>query len=258
MTTRILLLGNMVATALTVVGLLQLLSWPIAGVLILTTLVLTTLISRSPSLQTSTVPALPRKTAPTHPTTTDSGGHAVHTTEKTTTHSHTGSPRIEQRVKPAAEHVKTTIASVSLSRSKLEHSRTVASQEDFKSAPPSFGLPTPSQVGLTTPKPEPDMSPTVVTGDYISYDIELERGKQVDATVTSTGRVNVYILDRDNLNSLDLGEEFWSEAGEENVQTATLRFAAPEKGRWFLVVENVDAKDVSAQVEIQKGPSHAT
>ena len=258
MATRILLLGNVVAIALTIVGLLQLIAWPIAGILILTTLVLTTLISHSPSMQSTTVPASSKRPATSHFTTTDTRTHAAHAPEKQAPRSHMESVKLEQKAKAAPEHLKTVTANVSLSRSKVEPLKTVGSQqrlENLRSAPPSFGLPTPSQIGLTTPKTGPDMSPTITGGDYVSYDIELDKGKEVVAEVVGTGPLNVYILNGENLSSLDLGEEFWSEAGEEGVEKARLKFTAPERGKWFLVVENADSREVSATLTIQKRAS---
>ncbi len=99
------------------------------------------------------------------------------------------------------------------------------------------------------------MNPTITKGDYTSYDIDLDGGVEVTCEVICNGEVNLYILDQDNLNSLDVGEEFWSETGEEAVEKATLHFTAPEKGKWFLVVENADTKDVSATVNLRKARS---
>lgn len=82
--------------------------------------------------------------------------------------------------------------------------------------------------------------------------MELEEGSEVSCKVSATGPVNVYLLNEDNLNSLDTGEEFWSETGEEDVQDAVLSFTAPEKGKWFLVVENAGSKEVSTTVNIEK------
>jgi hypothetical protein len=84
--------------------------------------------------------------------------------------------------------------------------------------------------------------------------VELEGGKDFSGEVTATGLVNVYLLDGDNLDNLDEGEEFWSETGEESVENAKIEFTAPSKGTWFFVVENADDRPVSATVKIQKGP----
>jgi hypothetical protein len=98
-------------------------------------------------------------------------------------------------------------------------------------------------------------SPTIGRGDYERYDVELDEGAEVTCTVTANGQVNAYLLDDGNLRSLDAGEEFWSEIGEDDVERAVLSFTAPEKGKWFLVVENADSKEVSATVNIEKGPA---
>ena len=107
-------------------------------------------------------------------------------------------------------------------------------------------------------KPGPNFNPTIVKGDYTEYDVELDAGKDFSGEVTATGLVNVYLLDEDNLDNLDQGEEFWSETGEEGVENATLEFTAPSKGKWFFVVENADDRAVSATVKIQKGTASTT
>jgi len=108
-----------------------------------------------------------------------------------------------------------------------------------------------------TPVPsEPELGKptTIEKGDYVSYDIQLDQGKSITCELTANGRVNFYILDEDNLTSLDLGEEFWSETGEEDSEHATLEFKAPENGKWFLVVENTETREVSATANIRKTP----
>ncbi|HZY46500.1 MAG TPA: hypothetical protein VFE96_01770, partial [Candidatus Bathyarchaeia archaeon] len=103
-------------------------------------------------------------------------------------------------------------------------------------------------------KQGPNFNPTIAKGDYMEYEVELEGGKDFSGEVTATGLVNVYLLDGDNLDNLDEGEEFWSETGEESVENAKIEFTAPSKGTWFFVVENADDRPVSATVKIQKGP----
>jgi len=102
-------------------------------------------------------------------------------------------------------------------------------------------------------KQGPNFNPTISKGDYAEYDVELDSGKDFSGEVTANGLVNIYLLDEDNLDNLDQGEEFWSETGEEGVEIATVEFAAPSKGKWFFVVENADDRPVSVSVRIQKG-----
>jgi len=104
----------------------------------------------------------------------------------------------------------------------------------------------------------PNFNPTIAKGDYTEYDVELEAGNDFSGEVTATGLVNVYLLDEDNLDNLDQGEEFWSETGEESVERATLEFTAPSKGKWYFVVENADDGAVSATVKMQKGRASTT
>jgi hypothetical protein len=107
-------------------------------------------------------------------------------------------------------------------------------------------------------KQGPNFNPTIAKGDYTEYDVELEAGKDFSGDVTATGLVNVYLLDEENLDNLDQGEEFWSETGEESVEKATLEFTAPSKGKWYFVVENADDRAVSATVKMQKEPASTT
>ncbi len=95
------------------------------------------------------------------------------------------------------------------------------------------------------------MPAMIKEGDFLSFEVNLDSGKEVVGEVSATGVVNAYILTEENLTSLDLGQEFWHEAGSEGVQKATLRFTAPEKGKWFLVVENAGTRDLSAAVKIR-------
>jgi len=108
-------------------------------------------------------------------------------------------------------------------------------------------IPVPSEPELGKPT-------TIEKGDYVSFDVQLDQGKSITCDVTANGRVNFYLLDDDNLTSLDLGEEFWSETGEEDTEKATLEFKAPQNGKWFLVVENTETREVSATANIRKIP----
>jgi len=109
-----------------------------------------------------------------------------------------------------------------------------------------------------TPRPPairqgPDFNPTIAKGDYVDYEVELDAGNDFSGEVTASGLVNIYLLDEDNLDNLDQGEEFWSETGEEGVENAKLEYTPPSKGKWFFVVENADDRVLSATVKIQKG-----
>jgi len=131
---------------------------------------------------------------------------------------------------------------------------TAPNQALLKPIPPKTTLAIPIQ-----PKPvpsEPELGkPTVIAkGDYVNFDVQLDQGKSITCDVSANGRVNFYLLDEDNLTSLDLGEEFWSETGEENTEKATLEFKAPQNGKWFLVVENTETREVSATVNTRKTP----
>jgi hypothetical protein len=268
----VLLLGNIASIILTIAGILQALPWTIAGATILAILSITTLVptrlgsgtagGRSPSKKIS------------HSTTVETRTSREKSSEKQTVRPHQTPSRSEQ-----------------IPTSKDEPARTLPSRSDSqKIIPPSITPPKtiPTSVSPTKPSPIKSASlkqetlkpmpvstnaslvatskpvlPRVVDpntrliakGDYATYDVELNRRAEVTCEVTATAQINVYLMDEDNLNSLDLGEEFWSEGGEEGVEKATLHFVAPQSGKWFLVVENVDNKEVSAVANIRKGPA---
>lgn len=281
---RILVLGNITSIILTIVAFLQLLSWTIAGILILTILTVSTL-----------TPSRDRASGGVRAPSRKSMIHAAsvelkqreRTVEKTVSHTHPGLPKIESKPTPRHEPVRLVAP-----QAKPEPERTSppsptrpgqAKLEPIKTVPPKIvppktipstfspSKPIPSKQDVSKQEPsrpiipkinlgnKPFMAsvdsgkvPTIGRGDYESYDVELEEGSEVTCRVTSTGPVNVYLLNEDNLNSLDTGEEFWSETGEEDVENAVLSFTAPEKGKWFLVVENAGSKEISANVNIEK------
>ncbi len=110
------------------------------------------------------------------------------------------------------------------------------------------------QAGETEPG---DSSSTIPEGDFLSFEVKLDRGEELVGEVSSNGQVNAYILNEENLTALDSDQEFWYEAGTEGVKDAVLRFIAPEDGDWFLVVENADAREISAKARVTVAkPSH--
>ncbi len=238
----LLLLGNMVAIVVTIVAFVQAISWPIAGVLILVSLVLPLLANLSPPKGSMTSHPSSKIPAITHHSQTEAKIPQHQPAEKHPPLSHTSSTRIDQRTPPKPEPARTLGPRVG---PKLTASMITA---------PMLGEPK----VLPAPRPPvvkqcPNFNPTIAKGDYTEYDVELDAGKDFSGEVTATGLVNVYLLDEDNLDNLDQGEEFWSETGEEGVENATLEFTAPSEGKWYFVVENADDRAVSATVKIQKG-----
>lgn len=103
---------------------------------------------------------------------------------------------------------------------------------------PKHERPKPVPVKPTPPQPVVEAKPreplTIIEpDDFVSFDLELE-GNRVEGRVSASGVVNAYVLTEDNLTNLDLGQEFWYEAGSEGVHEATLQFTAPEEGKWIL------------------------
>jgi len=259
------LLGNLASIALAIAGILQALSWSIAGAMILAILSITTLAPTRPSSGTGTGRSGGKKTG--HSTGTETKPVHEKAQQKQTP------PKMEQRQGLRDE------AARSLLQTRSEFQKAMAPKiTPPKNVPTSFSPAKPIPAKPGSPKqeairpvpvgkapsvvgtqPRIDPNTRVITrGDYATFDVELSQRAEVTCEVTASAPVNVYLMDADNLNSLDLGEEFWSEAGEEVVQTASLHFVAPQTGKWFLVVENTDNKEVSATVNIRKAPAKSS
>lgn len=269
------LLGNIASIVLTIAGILQALSWTIAGATILAILSITTLaptklgsgnpsgrssarkISHSTALETKT----PREKTPekqtVRPNQTPAKSEQRSATKdelaRTLPQTRTDSEKV---ITPKITPPKTIPTSVSPTKSAVIKSASLK-QEALRPVPVGAG---PNSVSATKPiqqRIDPNTR-IIAKGDYATFDVELTQRAEVTCEVTATAPVNVYLMDEDNLSSLDLGEEFWSESGEEGVQKATLHFVAPRAGKWFLVVENTDNKEVSAVANIRKSPGKIT
>src|SRR5467141_642684 len=244
------LLGNLTSILLTIVALLQALSWTIAGILILATLSITTLLplgntpggaGRSQSKKPANHLALPESKYPRE-----------RIQEKQTARPHQPPARPEPKPVPRHEPSK------SPAQLKSDFQKAMIPQVTPPKTIPGAVSPAKTTPAILTPpktvpsEPELGEPTTIERGEYVSYNVQLEQGKSITCEVTANGRVNFYLLDEDNLTSLDLGEEFWSETDEEDTEKATLEFKAPENGKWFLVVENTETRDVSATVNVKK------
>lgn len=262
----IMILGNFASIILAIAGILQVVSWTIAGATILAILSIATLAPtrfRAPGRETGKYGK-------------KAGGSSIDTKpirekteEKSATRPHQTPSRPEQRLAvkdeqrhpPKSDFQKSTAPKItppktvptSFSPTKAGLARPgMQKQEAIRPIPVGPGAATPTIVKPAPVKIDPN-SRTIAKGDYATYDVELNQRAEVTCEVTANSPVNVYLMDEDNVNSLDLGEEFWSETGEECVQNATLHFVAPQSGKWVLVVENIDNKEVSATAIIRKG-----
>lgn|GEM_PF-3583021 len=268
----VMLLGNLTSILLTIVALLQALSWTIAGILILAILSITTLLplgnavsgtGRATSKKLTNHLALPESRSPRE-----------RTQDKQTVRPHqvpakpdlkplpknepSRSPSqlksdLQKAMIPKVTPPKTIPGVVSPAKS-IPMRPNAPSQGILKPIPPKTIPAIPIPPRPVPSEPELGRPTTIERGDYVSYDVQLDQGKSITCDVTANGRVNFYLLDDENLSSLDLGEEFWSETGEEDVEKATLEFKAPQSGKWFLVVENTETRDVSATVTLRKTP----
>jgi hypothetical protein len=263
------LLGNIASIVVTIAGILQALSWTIAGATILAILSISTLAPASRGSRTSTGRSIAKKTG--HSSTMEprvvrekiqekqaSRSHQIPTRSsqsqpirdevaRVAPQSRADSPRL---VPPKITTPKTIPLNVSPAKPIPLKSGSLK-QESLKPA----SVPASSTVVATGRPTQPRLDPnarTIPKGDFAKYDVDLNYRGEVTCEVTASGPVNVYLMDSENLNSLDLGEEFWSETGEERVQKATLHFIAPQSGKWYLIVENSDNKEVSATANIRK------
>ncbi len=207
--------GNVVAIALTVVGFLQLVSWPVAGAFILASLTFTLLFEVNHSRIRATASETPQE--------------------------------IEHVTKGPTK--KLLVPSVVLQETQQKQQPpkpTTVKATPSKPAPSRITAPK-----LSQQRDDPREPGTLIKeGDYVTFDLELDEGREVVGEVSASGTINAYIMTDENLTALDLDQEFWYEDGSEGVQKATVRFTAPEKGTWLLVVENDSSKDVSANVKI--------
>jgi hypothetical protein len=254
------ILGNLFCILLAIAGLLQYVSWTIAAALIIITLAILTL---GPLASLSSQPGI------SHSTNKKSGGRSIpetrpvheKTQEKQTLKPHPKNepPRPSSQIKTEFQKTMTpkvtppkTIPS-NFSPVKPDTRPGAPTQGALRPIPPGSYQVAPSPLKPAPPKLDPNTR-ILARGDYARFDVKLDKGIEVVCDVTASAPINVYLLNKENLDSLDLGEEFWSETGEEDVAKVTLTFVAPESGDWFLVVENTDHKEASATVKISKRP----
>jgi Domain of unknown function (DUF1883) len=254
----VMLLGNLTSIVLSAAAILQAISWTIAGATIIAVLSITTLVPTQLKPR-STTRSTTRKT--THATTLEPRSVRMKIQERPPARQQRQTPRetilpppppkpeTQKVIPPKITPPKTIPTSASPTQPPTKPS--TLKQNSAKLTP--VGTTPTATPAIKTPTPKTDPNARILTkGDYTTYDLELARGVEITCEITASAPVNVYILDADNLNSLDLGEEFWSEGGEEGVRKASLHFIAPQTGKWFLVVENTDNDQVSSTASIRK------
>ncbi len=267
------LLGNLASILVTIAGILQVLSWTIAGATILAILSITTLApTRGVRSGTGAGHSTNKKTG--HSTPIETKPFREKFEDRQTLRPHQTPSRPEQKPPtrselPRAPAQQTRPDFQKVVSPKITPPKTIPTNvSPAKPTPPQPGAlkqeavrPVPVGTGSTVVVPTKPVVPkidpntrVIAKGDYATFDVELDQRAEVTCEVTASAPINVYLMDADNLNSLDLGEEFWSETGEEGVAKATLHFVAPQKGKWFLVVENTDNKEASARANIKKSP----
>ncbi len=268
------LLGNIVSIALAIGGILQALSWTIAGAIILATLSITTLAPSGPGTRNGISHSSSKKTA--HSATMETRPVREKASEKQAPRPHQTSTRPESRALSKDELARTIPESrsdservvppkitpprtipTSVSPTKSVETQSVGVKQEAVRPVPVGTVATTASARRPAPARIDPNTRIIGKGDYATYDVELGSRVGVTCEVTASGPVNVFLMDTDNLNSLDLGEEFWSETGEEGVQKATLHFVAPQSGKWYLVVENSDNEEVSATANIRKNSPKA-
>lgn len=257
----VMLLGNLASIILSAAAILQALSWTIAGAVIIAVLSITTLVPTRLGARTSPAHSISKKT---HSVITEPRTGKDKTQEKQSPKQPRQSLREDlSRVSPQSKTESQTpppkidgpkVIPTSASPTKQTITKPSSLKPEVKLTPVGTSAGISTTIKTVLPKLDPNTR-IITKGDYSTYDLDLSQKTEVTCDVTATGPVNVYILDTDNLNSLDLGEEFWSEGGEEGVQKTTLRFVAPQNGKWFLVVENTGDTEVSAKAIVHKSIS---
>ncbi len=213
-----LLAGNLANLVITILAFLQVIPWPIAGYLIVGSVLLVVLSYFSSRGRAA---ATPEHIAESH-------GFI-----REVSHQEAG-PRLEKKTgERKAESKEPTPRRPTRTTSSKENPDEEESPEENRGDAPT----------------------KIADGDYLSFDINLEKGEEVVGEVAAGGDVNVYVLNDENLTALDLDQEFWYEAGNEGVRNATIHFTAPEDGEWFFVVENAETKEITATVKVNVGRS---
>lgn len=214
-----LLAGNLANLVIALLAFLEVIPWPVAGYLIICSVIIVTLASLRP-----------RNAA--------SSGETIEHRESTTGESPVQIPSLHAEKKTVDRSIEPREAKPKAVVTKADTERTPEKEEPEEGRPGEG----PASIG---------------EGDYLSYDVDLEKGEEFVGEVSANDNVNVYVLNEDNLNALDLDQEFWYEAASESVRNATVRFTAPDDGLWFFVVENDNNREVSATVKMSVGtPSH--
>ncbi len=244
---RLVVLGNVIAIFLVVLAFLQIFSWTLIGLMILAALILPMLFSRGTPRASRAARISSGRSSASREVLISSKSHRHHAAEKIASRPHQIPSKLDsQKSKGIQENQRLTQSKPVLAKPIPVRSSPAPRIEATPVAPSEIVLK--SAVAL----PEPENRTVIVKGDYSKYDLELKEGDEVACDINASCAVNVYLLDQDNLTSLDMGEEFWQEAGEENVESTTVHFTAPSTGKWFLVVENTDFKEVTATVNIRK------
>jgi hypothetical protein len=239
----LLIIGNIIAITVTMAAFAQAVSWTIAGILILISLILPLLASIVPP-RAQLIPHSASKTPGVNyrPNANTTPQHK--SAEKHSSSGHQSIMKIESKSLPKQQAVRPP----PLGPGSVSPSISAPQAIPSRTSPPR--LPPENQ--------GPNLNPTIAKDDYMEYDVDLEAGKNFLGEVTADGLVNVYLLDEENMDNLDEGEEFWSETGEECVETVNLEFTAPSKGKWFFVIENADDRAITATVKMQKGSASTT
>ncbi len=208
--------GNLATLVFTVLAFLQLLPWPVAGYLIIGSVLLVSLTQFNSTRVQQSISQEPTASRP-----------IVTVQERP---AQTPAKRLEEKALDK----------------KTEPKESKPRRAAAKKAPSDE---TPVEETSSEEKPG-DAPARIAEGDYLSFRVDLGKGEEVVGEISSNGDINVYVLNEDNLTALDLDQEFWYEAGSEGVRNSTLHFTAPDDGEWFLVVENADTKEVNATVKV--------
>lgn len=86
--------------------------------------------------------------------------------------------------------------------------------------------------------------------DYGSYEFKLSRGDRIKGEIHSDEPVDIWFLDEINFGKFERDKTFHEEDVSGSVYDARLDFKLPSKGKWFVVIENLNKASAEVKVKL--------
>ncbi len=87
--------------------------------------------------------------------------------------------------------------------------------------------------------------------EYEGYGLDLEEDDRITGRVASDLPVDVYIMNSKNFEYFEDDGDFDYEDGSEGTTRFSISFTCPKKGKWFLVVDNLNDDEVDVDVLVK-------